>query len=644
MLAMTFATGTKIQVAALCFLILVIIDFVRSQRIRLLSTRIFGAVLGLSAAHVAAEIATVYTIINMQDSVVNDIAHKIYYSLLLGTVFAFSAYVEVVGNARNSNISKAATVLWVVPFAACLAGIFAGNINYFADEHGVYSTGLSTNFLYIGIAVYTLVIFVETFRYKAVLSPKKRFALRLQIVVWLMVFIAHLINNYLLYSSVAISMSVVALYFSFENPNENIDENTGAFNARAFSQMFFEKTNCMGSRPIKLAALVIDDEDICLSSMGFYRFEALVRQAAQRVGAAFDKPVYRLRSNTLAAMFPVDEGGFDERLAQLERKMECAFTLDDACVEMKTHVVVLDCPEVTNEPSEIAELISCGSAYGGTGFVRTADCAIVEKKKRADTLNRMLSDAIENDGFEVVFQPIYSTRDKAFLSSEALVRLKDKTTLGFVSPEEFIPLAEKNGFIIRIGEIVFEKVCAAVSRILEEGLPLGYVEVNLSALQSIDESVPGIFRRIMKRHGLEPGSFNLEITETTAVESAALLEKNMARFRSMGCSFSMDDFGTGYSNLSKMAEVNYDLIKFDKSLIWPSFGEDRNEKSAIILANTVSMVSSLGAHIVAEGVETQEMADELTRMGVHYLQGYYYSRPIGEDDYISFLREHSMTA
>ena len=408
--------------------------------------------------------------------------------------------------------------------------------------------------------------------------------------------------------------------------------------------MFFEKTNCIGAKPIKLAALVIDDEDICLSSMGFYRCEALVRQAAQRVGAAFDKPVYRLRSNTLAVMVPADEGGFEERLAQLERKISGAFALEDACVEMKTHVVVLDCPDVTSEPSEIAELISCGSEYGGTGFVRVADCTIVEKKKRADTLNRMLSDAIENDGFEVVYQPIYSTRDGAFFSSEALVRLKDKTTLGFVSPEEFIPLAERNGFIIRIGEIVFEKVCAAVSRIRAAGLPLGYVEVNLSALQSIDESVPEIFRAIMKRHGLEPASFNLEITETTAVESAALLEKNMARFRSMGCSFSMDDFGTGYSNLSKMAEVNYDLIKFDKSLIWPSFGEDRNEKSAIILANTVNMVSSLGAHIVAEGVETQEMADELTRMGVHYLQGYYYSRPISEDDYVEFLRAHSATA
>ena len=143
----------------------------------------------------------------------------------------------------------------------------------------------------------------------------------------------------------------------------------------------------------------------------------------------------------------------------------------------------------------------------------------------------------------------------------------------------------------------------------------------------------------MKKYGISPDSINLEITETTAVESASMLEKNMKRFRAMGCSFSMDDFGTGYSNLSKMSEVNYDLVKFDKSLIWPSFGENKKEKSEIILTNTVNMVSSLGAHIVAEGVETEEMAQGLADMGVHYLQGYYYSRPISEEAYIEFIRE-----
>lgn len=636
---MDFASGIKIQIAALCFVVLVIVDFARSKRIRLLTTRIFETVLALAMGHIVAEIVTVYTIINMQQSIVNDIAHRLYYFLLLASVFAFSVYVEFAGNSHRRKKHKFITVLWVLPFILSTIGIGIGGITYVADEYGVYSNGFSTNSLYVGIAFYTILVFVETFRYKKALSEKKRFALRLQMFAWVFVLIIHLINNYLLFSSVGIAMSVVALYFSFENPNENIDENTGVFNKRAFSQMFFEKTNCFGKEPIHVTALVIDDEDIIVSSTGYYRCEQLVKLAAQRMGEVFNKPVYRLDSATLAVMSPVSEGGYEQQLEILEKTMSCPFVLDDACLEMTTHAVVLNCPETTCEPSEINELIQCGTECGGTGFVRIADSEIVERKKREDTLNRMLADAIDNDGFEVVYQPIYSTEKKAFISSEALVRLKDKTTLGFVSPEEFIPLAERSGYIIKIGEIVFEKVCAAIDKIRGEGLALEYIEVNLSALQSIDENVPEVFKGIMKRYGLEPSSINLEITETTAVESASLLEKNMARFRSMGCSFSMDDFGTGYSNLSKMAEVNYDLIKFDKSLIWPSFGEDKNAKSEIILSNTVHMVSSLGAHIVAEGVETQEMAEKLTEMGVHYLQGYFFSRPISESDYLEFLKK-----
>ena len=109
----------------------------------------------------------------------------------------------------------------------------------------------------------------------------------------------------------------------------------------------------------------------------------------------------------------------------------------------------------------------------------------------------------------------------------------------------------------------------------------------------------------------------------------------------MGCSFSMDDFGTGYSNLSKMADIHYDLIKIDKSLIWPCYEENPNPKAEAVLGTVIKLVRDLGTHLVAEGVETEEMANGLIEAGVHYLQGYYYSRPIPEEAYVEFIREHA---
>lgn len=634
----SFGTSIRLQAASLCFIILVMIDFCRSERLKLLTTRIFGAILGTSALYMFADILTVYTISNMAGTAFNEIAHRIFYLLMLTVVFLVSAYVEFAGNARNKSISIPMTVLWVLPYIVCVIGMMTAGIEYICDENGVYSRGAAVNFLYAGIAVYIVIIFIETFRYKSALPEKKRLVLRLQLLIWTVITLVQHTNPYMLLSGLAISLNVTALYFSFENPNENIDKTTGAFNASAFSQVFFEAVNCIGRKPVRVAVLAAEDEDIIVSSIGFYRFELLMSKAAEDMRYMFMSPVYRIRSNMFAVIAPESDTGFEDRLIKLERKLSYPYRLGDASIELKAHAVTIRCPEITTEPADIAELAAFCSD-NCSGFVREVSSETAEKKKRSETLSRMLIDAVANDGFEVVYQPIYSTEKKAFLSSEALIRMKDKETIGFVSPEEFIPLAEKNGYIIKIGEIVFEKVCAAMRKMRDMGLRVDYIEVNLSALQSIDETVPKSFSEIMKKYGISPESINLEITETTAVESASMLERNMNRFRQMGCSFSMDDFGTGYSNLSKMAEVNYDLVKFDKSLIWPSFGEDKKEKSLIILTNTVNMVSALGAHIVAEGVETEEMVNGLTEMGVHYLQGYYFSRPISEEAYIEFIKE-----
>ena len=133
-----------------------------------------------------------------------------------------------------------------------------------------------------------------------------------------------------------------------------------------------------------------------------------------------------------------------------------------------------------------------------------------------------------------------------------------------------------------------------------------------------------------------PPFINFEITESAAVESGHILTENMKALRELGCSFSMDDFGTGYSNLSQMADVSYDLVKLDKSLIWPCFEED-SHKPQVVLQSIVKMTRDLDSHLVAEGVETAQQAEALAAMGVQYLQGYLYSKPIDSAAYLSFL-------
>lgn len=636
---MTVLSSARFQIAALCFLAIVVFDYVRSEKPKISSTRWFTAMLTCATLYLIVDIITVFTLFYQQDSVANRVFHQAFVLLLASTIYSISLYVEILGNGDLRRVNKVFLAVISVPYAIVVGFVFFGELSYVCDENGLYSYGSMADALYFAIAFYIIEMFVETFRYKNKLSQKKRHALRLQLFIWGIVGIIQFLNPYMLISGLAISLTFISLYFSFENPNEHIDDMTGAFNKRAFVQVFKSYVN--SNKSFNVVALVVDDWNVVVSSIGHHRSDELAKKITEYMEAHFSDDEYRIEDNAVCVMTMMPKEELDKKLVLLEEKMASPWNVGNNCIKMKSHVSVMKCPETTCNPLEAIELVMFETLEAGTGFLRTIDSKITEKKQRRDILTRMLADAIENDGFDVFYQPIYSSAGKAFLSAEALIRMKDKETIGFVSPEEFIPLAERNGYIIKIGEIVFEKVCALISRMRKEGLRIDYIEVNLSALQSIDESVPEAFDAIMKKYGVSPDSVNLEITETTAVESEQLLERNMKEFRRMGCSFSMDDFGTGYSNLSKMADVQYDLIKIDKSLIWPCFEENPNPKAEAVLGTVIKLVRDLGTHLVAEGVETKEMADGLIEAGVHYLQGYYYSRPVPEDAYIEFMREHA---
>ena len=150
-------------------------------------------------------------------------------------------------------------------------------------------------------------------------------------------------------------------------------------------------------------------------------------------------------------------------------------------------------------------------------------------------------------------------------------------------------------------------------------------------------------KSLLEKHNLDPSMVNLEITESIAVSSGRKLKRNMEDLINHGCTFSMDDFGTGYSNLSQITKADFSVIKIDKSLLWPIFEKKNpNQKNAkILLENMVSMILQMGLKIVVEGVETKEQFDYLEALGVTYIQGYYFSKPIDSQDYLRFLERYN---
>ena len=261
-------------------------------------------------------------------------------------------------------------------------------------------------------------------------------------------------------------------------------------------------------------------------------------------------------------------------------------------------------------------------------------------KREGFALEMALSDvvslAIAKRSFEVHYQPIWCVRDGRFHSAEALGRLNDPD-FGRVSPGMFIPEAEQNGSIMKIGSILIEKTYRFMGEIDFEDTGLEYVEVNLSVEQCINPEMAADLIAVSRQYSVDPTRVNLEITETSSSFSQEIVSENMSTLTNAGFSFSLDDYGTGYSNAIRALSLPFSLVKIDKSFV---DGMD-DPSMRTILAETVTMMKAIGKEVLAEGAETKEQVDALTALGVDYIQGFYFSKPLPEDEFIAFLAERN---
>ena len=200
-------------------------------------------------------------------------------------------------------------------------------------------------------------------------------------------------------------------------------------------------------------------------------------------------------------------------------------------------------------------------------------------------------------------------------------------------------MAEKNGLMTDIDSIVLKKVCRFISGNRINELGIKYVEINLSGVQIVNSNLPDDILSALSEHNVPAHFLNFEMPET--VESSEHTTVNIHRIRSGGSGFSLEDFGKVGSGLSKISDSGFDVIKLDKSLVQPSLDRS-NKKAGIILESLIGMIRQLGIGVAAEGVETEEMANELIADGVNYLQGYYYSRPLSEGKFLDFIKQHNM--
>ena len=293
-----------------------------------------------------------------------------------------------------------------------------------------------------------------------------------------------------------------------------------------------------------------------------------------------------------------------------------------------------------DEINDVDDAIDMGHFFSkmlpeGKNCIMASEITETTQYKLATNMSMILDRAFAKNKFEMYYQPIYDFADKKYHSAEALIRLTDDE-YGRIPPSIFIPAAEKNGVILKIGDFVLESVFKFVSENDIQKLGLQYIEINLSVAQCLQLNLLDKIFELQQKYKVSPSNINFEITETTYGDNERI-KQNIKKLVQMGYSFSLDDYGTGYSNIQRTVQLPLSLIKIDKSLV----DEIVNEQGHSIVKNTIAMMKDIKKSVLAEGVETKEQLDLLREMGCDYIQGFYFSKPLPMDDFVSFLECHN---
>lgn len=244
--------------------------------------------------------------------------------------------------------------------------------------------------------------------------------------------------------------------------------------------------------------------------------------------------------------------------------------------------------------------------------------------------------ALENEEFEIWYQPKYSAHSRKLVGAEALVRWR-RADGALIPPLKFIPLFERNGNIIRLDEYVFRAVCRQQKEWQKQGQKMLPVSVNISRVSLYYSSVVGKYESIIRSFDLDSKYIQLEITESATIDNNEIFNL-LEQFHTAGFKILLDDFGSGYSSLAALNRMHFDTIKLDKSLV-DYIGDDNGEK---LLNSITKLAQSFGMEITAEGVETVEQLMFLCNLDCDDIQGYYFSRPLPVKEYEECLKEACM--
>ncbi|WP_328185336.1 bifunctional diguanylate cyclase/phosphodiesterase [Marinobacter sp. OP 3.4] len=408
------------------------------------------------------------------------------------------------------------------------------------------------------------------------------------------------------------------------------DELTGLTNRKALNEQLEEYLR--KRRPLLLAGITLTRFRALNDTLGFDFGDQALGLAADRLRTTLEHQALLLSrsgGNEFVVLADPEAGPLDTLLARIRDALQAEATIGGTPLHLQVALAGLEVPRDAGTLDEIRRRLrlTLKRAEHSPGLVALYEPGGDEHHLRELTLSQDLRQAIATGGLDLVYQPKIDMNSVGIAQVEALCRWHHPE-LGFISPEEFILLAEQTGQIGNLTRFILTRIAQDLASLHREGLLIG-AAINLSALDLGNPQLTDDVRQAFGGRGIDCHWLTFEVTESAVMSDAASAHRTLDQLRAMGATLSVDDFGTGYSSLSQLRQLPVQELKIDKSFVLRLHQEPQDQ---LIVRSTIDMAHGLGLTVVAEGIENLESWQLLQDWGCDKGQGFYMARPMPAPD------------
>ena len=505
---------------------------------------------------------------------------------------------------------------------------------YYVDENYEFQRNTGEIIIYAVAAFFLILSLVLLFNSWKGMNNKRRLGVVLFSSIAISGVLIQMLSKDIKVELFAEAIGLTGLMIIIENEDDRIDPVTGVYNRQALVTDL--RSFVYNRNPIQILCVRITTPDLLFKRPGADNNEIVEEAVSAYLKTVVKKyNIYRVGSKNFVLVFFEQDNKHAIQVAEkISSRFDKPWKLSDSIVLLTVAIQVTGIPGRINTVEDALYMFESNPPANNNKRI-FVDADLDYLYRRVKVENSVIH-ALAEGRFEVYYQPTYTINDRKLHGAEALIRMHDDE-MGMIFPDEFIPIAEETGIIDAIDDFVLLEVCKLVKNEKLEDTSMDCININLSMLQCMKPDFVEHISGIVEESGVSKNFINFEITESIAADSYNILSRVVSQLRDEGFRVSMDDYGTGYSNMKALFSMDLDVVKIDKSILWEA---EKSELGGIILRNSIQMIHQMNREILVEGVETEDHIKLLEPLKIHYLQGYFFSKPVPRDKFLEIVRNN----